>query len=88
MRNNLDEIKKQVLAALRHPEAEEGLYFRNFRNLHEEDERPAVEADQVELLDALNALISEGKVHMDESCDEVVFHLVRDAQLMEKAGHP
>ena len=82
MNRDKDKIKEQVLAALKHPEAEEGLYFRNFRNLHEEDERPAVDASQVELLDALNELIGEGKVHMDESFDEVVFYL--DAQLQQQ----
>ncbi len=87
MGKNLDKIKEQVLAALRHPEAEEGLYFRNFRHLHEEDERPMVNADQVELLDALNELIGEGKVQMDESCEEVVFHLAGARELAAKARH-
>jgi len=85
MEKNLDKVKEQVLAALRHPEAEEALYFRNFRHVHEEDERPVVQAEQMELLDALNELISEGKVHMDESCEEVVFHLVRSESCVERA---
>ena len=85
MSKDLRKVKEQVLAALRHPEAEEGLYFRNFRHLHEEDERPAVEADQVDLLEALHELIGEGKVHMDESCEEVVFFLKQACE--QKAGH-
>lgn len=84
---NLDSVKEQVLAALKHPEAEEGLYFRNFRHLHEEDERPAVNADQVDLLDALNELIGEGKVQMDETCDEVVFFLARADSPAAKVRH-
>ena len=78
-KKNIKEVKEQVLQALAHPEAEEGLYLRNFSNLHEEDERPAVEADQVLLLEALNELVHEGKVILDESCEEVVFHIAREA---------
>jgi hypothetical protein len=66
-------VKVQILAALDHPEAEEGLYFRNFFHLHEEDERPAVEADQVDVLDALKELIAEGRVLMVEEGEEAVF---------------
>ena len=73
---NLAQVKEQVLAALKHPEAEEGLYFRNFALLHEEDERPKVIADEVEILDALHALIEEGKVQLDDSGKEVVFQLI------------
>jgi hypothetical protein len=69
-------IKSQIVAALEHPEAEEGLYFRNFFHLHEEDERPAVHADQVDLLDALKELIAEGRVVMEEAEDEAVFRLI------------
>jgi hypothetical protein len=77
MPRKLNEVKHQILSALEHPEAEDGLYLRNFANLHEEDERPAVEADQMEILEALNELVQEGKVILDESCEEVVFHLAR-----------
>jgi hypothetical protein len=69
-------VKAQIVAALEHPEAEEGLYFRNFFHLHEEDERPAVEADQVSVLDALKELIAEGRVAMEEAEDEAIFRLV------------
>jgi len=81
MSKNLSKIKEQIIAALGHPEAEEGLYFRNFRFVHEEDERPVVNADRIDLLDALNQLISEGKVQMDQSCDEAIFHLAGQAEL-------
>lgn len=75
MAKNKDNVKSQILEALGHPEAEEGLYFRNFWNLHEEDERPKVEGDEVEILDALRELLDEGKILMDESGKEVVFQL-------------
>lgn len=70
-----DGVKRQILAALAHPEADEGLYFRNFSNLHEEDERPAVEAGQEDILDALRELIDEGRVAMDDSEEEAIFKL-------------
>jgi hypothetical protein len=70
----LGAVKAQILAALRHPEAEEGLYFRNFSHLHEEDERPMVEADEVAVLDALRELMDEGLVRMDETGPEAVFY--------------
>ncbi len=68
-------VKEMILVALQHPEAQDGLYFRNFRNLHEEDERPAVEADEIEILDALKELMNEGRVLMDESGPEMIFLL-------------
>lgn len=70
-------VKSQILSALSHPEAEEGLYFRNFYHLHEEDERPAVVADQLSILDALKDLIADGSVKIDETGPEAVFMLGR-----------
>ena len=74
---SLAEIKRQIIAALTHPEAQDGLYFRNLYHLHEEDQRDAVEGAQVAILDALRDLIDEGKVLMDESGEEVIFFLVQ-----------
>ena len=71
----INEIRAQVLAVLQHPEAEEGLYLDNFFHLHEEDERPKVAAQPVEILDALKILIEEGKVVADGSGEEVIFKL-------------
>ena len=68
-------LRAQILTALAHPEAEEGLYFRNLYHLHEEDERPAVEGDEVAILDMLKVLIAEGQVSMDETGSEAVFKL-------------
>ena len=72
---NLKDIKDEILSALTHPEAEEGLYFRNFTLLHEEDERPMVHGDQVQILDALHELMDEGKVKMSDSGEEAIFSL-------------
>jgi len=68
-------VKGQILTALSHPEAEEGLYFRNFALLHEEDERPSVEASEEDILEALQELISEGRVRMNDGSGEVIFFL-------------
>ena len=72
-------IREQILEALRHPEAEEGLYFRNFFHLHEEDERPAVIGEQSDILKVLNDLVSEGVVSMMPGSDaeeDMIFSLV------------
>ena len=73
--HNLGATKKQIIAALSHPEAQDGLYFRNLYHLHEEDQRDAVEGSQVDILDALKELIEQGKVRMDDSGEEVIFSL-------------
>ena len=78
--NQHDHIREQILAALRHPEAEEGLYFRNFFHLHEEDERPSVIGEQAAILAALEELVAEGLVSMLPSAgseDERIFSLAR-----------
>ena len=68
-------VREQVLEALRHEEAEDGLYFRNFCHLHEVDERKPVVASERELMQALEDLVREGKVKVDESGEEPVFLL-------------
>jgi hypothetical protein len=71
--DRLEQIKAQILAALTHSEADEGLYFRNFTLLHEEDERPGVAGEDSEIFEALHELIGEGRVVMNEEGSEVVF---------------
>ena len=68
-------IKRQILQVLSHPEAMDGLYFRNFAHLHEEDEREPVLARDEHILDALQELIKEGKVRMDDGNGEAIFSL-------------
>lgn len=82
---SLQSVKDQILIVLQHPEADEGLFFRNFAELHEEDERPAVEASEVAILDALRELIEEGKVRIDETGEEVVFHCAKLGGLSSNA---
>jgi hypothetical protein len=66
-------IKQQILAALDHPEAEDGLYFGNLTQLYEEEERPAVVGEEVDILDALKELIAEGAVSTSEGEAGVIF---------------
>ena len=70
-----EELKLKIIEALKHPEAEEGLYFRNFFHLHEEDERPRIEADETDILSALNELVRDGRVRLDNSGGEAIFIL-------------
>lgn len=76
MPETLDPIKGQILEALSHPEAQDGLFFSNFAHLHEEDERSAVEANDEDILDALEELIREGRVRMDDNSPRAVFYKV------------
>jgi hypothetical protein len=68
-------IKKQIEEALRHPEAEDGLYFNNLIVVHEEEERPIVVGEESEILAALNELIDEGKVLVTKSASEQIYRL-------------
>ncbi len=74
-----DRIKREILAALRHPEAEDGLYFNNLTELYEEEERPPVIGEDVEILDALKALIDEGLVTTTDGEAGTIFLLSRQA---------
>lgn len=48
------------MAALSHPEAEDGLYFNNLIIVHEEEERPIVEGDETAILQVLDDMVVEG----------------------------
>ena len=77
MTDSLEKIKDQIMQALSHAEADEGLYFRNLYNLHEADERPGVEAAPELILKALEELVRDGHVHQDVTGEEPVFIVVR-----------
>lgn len=74
-KKNLILVKDQIINALTHPEADEGLYFRNFAHLHEEDDRPPVIADDVSIIKALEQLIDEGKVVVESPGEDAIFRL-------------
>ena len=62
MSNKWEEIKDDILKALAHPEAEEGLYLNNIQVVHEVEERPQVRGSLEEIEKALSQLVEEGKV--------------------------
>lgn len=68
-------IKEDILKALNHAEASDGLYLENLQVVHEEEERAPVRGTQLEILDCLRSLIQEGKVGTDESGEKVIFFL-------------
>ena len=71
----MDNTKEDIIEALSHPEASDGLYFRNFTLLHEEDERPIVRGSQEEILEALRELVEEGRVSVLDEQAELIFYL-------------
>lgn len=68
-------IKDEILAALSHPEALDGLYFWNLGHVSEMDNRPAVEADDDDIYQALLELIRDEEVIMEYGDNEAVFRL-------------
>jgi hypothetical protein len=72
---HLDAIKRQIVAALRHPEAEDGLYFNNLIVVHEEEERPPVAGDDAHVRKALVELIENGDVISSGDGDHTIFRL-------------
>ena len=75
MKKDLKGIKDQIVSALKHSEAEDGLYFNNLIVVHEDEERPIVSGSDEEVLAALKDLITEGKVVADDSGEKVLFQL-------------
>ena len=55
-------LRNQIIAALSHVEAEDGLYFNNLIVVHEEEERPIVEGDESEIVNELNLMVAEGVI--------------------------
>lgn len=73
--SSLTERKQQILQALQHPEAEEGLYFENLYQLHEEDERIAVAGSEIEILDAVRELANEKKLVVNDTGKRIIVSL-------------
>ena len=68
-------IKAEILAALSHPEAEDGLYFNNLIVVHEEEERPIVHGEESQVFGALEELAREGKILIQGKGDQRIFQL-------------
>lgn len=73
---NSNIIREQILAALSHPEAEDGLYFNNLIVVHEEEERPIVEGDEGAIRAVLAHLVDEGLVSTQGEGDQTIFQLL------------
>jgi hypothetical protein len=70
-------LKKMIIESLSHPEAEDGLYFNNMIVVHEEEERPAVEGKEEDILNVLQDMINDGEISTDETGESVIFKLVQ-----------
>ena len=77
MSDKIKEIQKDILEALAHEEGEDGLYLNNLQVVHEEEERTPVRGSKHEILEALEGLIAEGRVHTNAATDDeaIIFHL-------------
>jgi hypothetical protein len=73
MSHNL--IRKQIVAALSHSEAEDGLYFNNLVVVHEEEERPIVEGEEAVIRAVLKEMIAEGVVRSSGEGAQEIFSL-------------
>jgi hypothetical protein len=69
-------IRDQIVAALSHHEAEDGLYFNNLIVVHEEEERPIVEGDETAILQVLEDMRSEGLICVSGDGNQRIYALV------------
>jgi hypothetical protein len=73
-------IRKQILAALSHPEAEDGLYLNNLIVVHEEEERPLVEGEEADVLRILNKMVADGDISATGEGSQRIFSLVTQGE--------
>jgi hypothetical protein len=71
-------LRNQIIAALSHVEAEDGLYFNNLIVVHEEEERPIVEGDESEIVNELNLMVAEGIISSVGEGSQRIFKLSAD----------
>lgn len=69
------DIKREILAALSHPEAEDGLYFNNLIVVHEDEERPIVRGEEDEVVAALKDLVKAGTIETSGTGDTTIYKL-------------
>lgn len=72
-------IEEQIIAALAHVEGEEGLYFNNLVVVHEEEERPVVSGDDVEVRAALSRLLKSGSIVSSGSGETTIYRLANQS---------
>jgi len=74
---NDNAIRDQILAALSHPEAEDGLYFNNLIVVHEEEERPIVEGEETLVMQVLDDMVSDGLISVSGEGSQRIYMLVQ-----------
>ena len=77
MGNKLTRIKQEILSALSHVEAEDGLYFNNLIVVHEDEERQIVSGDEQEVQAALKELLAEQMIRSEAGNGNEIYHLTR-----------
>jgi hypothetical protein len=78
MKEDDQTLRGEILEALQHDEAEDGLYFTNLFHLHEEDERPGVRGEEQDIARALKKLVTESVVEMYHDGKDTVYRLKRE----------
>ena len=68
-------IREQILAALKHSEAEDGLYFNNLIVVHEEEERPIVEGAEADVQNVLDAMVEAGELSVVGEGSQKIYSL-------------
>ena len=68
-------IREQILAALKHSEAEDGLYFNNLIVVHEEEERPIVEGAEADVQKVLDAMVEAGELSVVGEGSQKIYSL-------------
>lgn len=75
MSSDLENVKQQILTALKHTESEDGLFFQNFTIVHESEERQPVSTNDAGLIYALEDLVKDDVVNMGAMDGKVIFKL-------------
>lgn len=70
-------LRKQIIAALSHPEAEDGLYLNNLIVVHEEEERPLVEGDESVVSRVLEEMIADGEISVSGEGSQRIYSLLQ-----------
>jgi hypothetical protein len=79
MTDTLRQIKKQIIEALQHPEAEDGLYLNNLLIVHEEEERPIVVGEEQDVIKALREMVASGEISVAGEGETAVYTIVLKA---------
>ena len=75
MTDTLRPIKKQILEALQHSEAEDGLYLNNLLIVHEEEDRPIVVGEEQDVMKALHELVSAGDISVVGQGESAIYSI-------------